>query len=222
MLYTPLASLRSRRPLSSNRWPHALAASGLPIAAGLLTALVALSPAGADMVPEPPQECVGKPDGTFCSLGDGTAGQCVTVKDARRPGRSYQSCRKDAHECDRLAIGAVCHGYLGKPSHCREFRNPERGETWRTCQADETPAAANPTAPTDPAATAGAPTAPPTSAPPTSTPTTAIPAPEKKGLFGCQLAVGGAAPNVGGGSLGLLGVVAAWLLQRRRRQKTLG
>lgn len=116
-------------------WPRPSLLTG----AGLLTALLSLSPAVADLVPEPPAECVGKPDGTFCSLGDGTAGQCVTEKDARRPGRSYQGCKKDTHECDRLAVGAVCHGYLGKPAHCREFRSPERGETWRSCQADDPP-----------------------------------------------------------------------------------
>ena len=37
---------------------------------------------------------VGKPDGTFCSPADGTAGECVTQKDARRPGRSYRGLQE--------------------------------------------------------------------------------------------------------------------------------
>ncbi len=188
-------------------WPRPSLLTG----AGLLTALLSLSPAVADLVPEPPAECVGKPDGTFCSLGDGTAGQCVTEKDARRPGRSYQGCKKDTHECDRLAVGAVCHGYLGKPAHCREFRSPERGETWRSCQADDPP----PASAEAPAATS--PSAPP--AAPTATASPAAPEPAKKGRFGCQVALGGRAAPLGWGALPFLGLLTALAL-RPRRQKT--
>jgi hypothetical protein len=180
-------------------------------------ACVALSPAVADSVPEPPAACVGKPDGTFCALPDGTAGLCATQKDARRPGRSYQTCTKDAHECDKLAIGAVCHGYLGKPSHCREFQNAERGERWRTCQADDPPPAAAPAAPgsVEPAAPASPP-APPAAAAP------ATPAPAGKGLFGCQLTLGSPGGAPPGGSVGVVAVLLAAALGRRRRQKNLG
>lgn len=188
--------------------------AAFPILAAVWVGCVALSPAVADSVPEPPAACVGKPDGTFCALPDGTAGLCATQKDARRPGRSYQTCMKDAHECDKLAIGAVCHGYLGKPSHCREFQNAERGERWRTCQADDPPPAApssvEPAAPDSPAAAA---------APSPS-------APARKGLFGCQLAGGSPGGGLGGGfsgaSLGVVAGLLAALLGRRRRQKNLG
>lgn len=172
---------------------------------GLLFSLLAVSPAMADMVPDPPPECVGKPDGTFCSLGDGTAGQCITQKDARRPGRSYRGCKKDEHECDRLAVGAVCHGYLGKPSHCREFENKERGERWRTCQADESPPAVKTVAPPSEPAAAASSAAPAAPAAP-------------KSRFGCQFAAGAMAA---GGELpwvALLGLGLA-MGRSRRRQK---
>lgn len=105
----------------------------------LWAALGAASVGGArgDVVIPPPPDCVGKPDGTFCRMADGTAGKCTSHADVRRPGRNNTTCVKDPHECDRLAVGAECHGYLGKPAHCREFSNPERNERWRTCQLDE-------------------------------------------------------------------------------------
>ena len=111
-------------------------------------------PAAADLVPSPIPECVGKPDGTFCKLNDGTAGQCTTHQDSRRPGKSWTSCAKDPHECDKLEIGASCHGYLGKPSHCREFSDAEKNKKWRTCQADEIAAEAPAPAGTAPASAA--------------------------------------------------------------------
>lgn len=179
---------------------------GLRAAVGLLFCMLAVSPAAADMVPDPPAECVGKPDGTFCSLADGTAGECVTQKDARRPGRSYRVCKKDEHECDRLAVGAVCHGYLGKPSHCREFENKERGERWRTCQADESPATEK---------NAAAPPSEPAAAAPSAAP--AEPA-APKSRFGCQFAAGAMAA---GGELTLVALLGLGLAmgRLRRRQK---
>ena len=205
MLYRP------RTPSSSPRFPsrNLPRPRGLRVAESLLFSLLAVSPAVADMVPDPPAECVGKPDGTFCSLGDGTAGQCMTQKEVRRPGRSYRVCKKDEHECDRLAVGAVCHGYLGKPSHCREFENKERGERWRTCQADESPAAEKPTAtpPSEPAA-----------APPSTAPAAPAAPAAPKSRFGCQFAAGAMAA---GGELTLVALLGLGLAmgRLRRRQK---
>lgn len=208
MLYSP-GSPSSSPPVPSRNLPRP---RGLRVAVGLVFCMLAVSPAAADTVPAPPPECVGKPDGTFCSLGDGTAGECVTTQDARRPGRSYRGCKKDEHECDRLAVGAVCHGYLGKPSHCREFENKERGERWRTCQADESPAIEKPAAPppSDPAA------APPSAAPTTPAAPAAPAAPKSR--FGCQLATGAMA---GGGELTLVALLGLGVVLRvaRRRQK---
>jgi MYXO-CTERM domain-containing protein len=184
------------------------------LARGLVWLLVlvgGLSGARADLVPMPPPECEGKPDGSFCGLGDGTAGACATVQDARRPGRSYRTCKKDPNECDRLEVGAVCHGYLGKPSHCREFENAETKKRWRTCQADEVtaPAAASPT----PAAAAPPAAAPP---PPTAAPASAEPAPvaapKPRGLLGCSQTADASPAGLSVVAMGLALVV----LRRRR------
>jgi hypothetical protein len=99
----------------------------------------------ADLVVPPPPECVDRPDGTQCILDNGTAGVCTHRQDSRRPGRSYVVCEADAHECDRLAVGAECHGYLRRPSHCREFTN-DRNEHWRACMNDDTASSAPPPA----------------------------------------------------------------------------
>ncbi len=150
------------------------------LALAFLSGLIGPGVASADLVPPPIPECVGKPDGTFCKLADGTAGQCVTNPDTRRPGRSWQSCQKDEHECDRLALGAECHGYLGHPAHCREFSNPEKTKTWRTCQADDSngaQAGAN---------SSSATTSPPPS--PAAQPAAPATPPAKKGMFGCAMA----------------------------------
>ncbi len=99
--------------------------------------------ARADLISPPPPECVDRPAGAQCILDNGTAGTCVHHTDPRRPGRTNISCEPDAHECDRLAVGAECHGYLHRPSHCREFTN-DRNEHWRACMNDETAASASP------------------------------------------------------------------------------
>jgi len=191
--------------------------------AGLMCAVLcagsALPLAHADLVPTPPPECENKPDGTFCSIANGTAGVCATETDARRPGRSYRVCKRDASECDRLEVGAVCHGYLGKPAHCREFNNPDTKQHWRTCQVDDAaaPAAPSPSAPAAPSATAPAPSAtapaPSTAAQPAA-PSPAPAASQPKGLFGCSQTQGSAA-----GIPGLLAIgLAAAALRLRRRQ----
>jgi hypothetical protein len=203
---------------------------------------VAPSLARADLVPSVPPECVGKPEGTPCTLANGTAGQCAVRKDTRRPGRSYSVCDRDEHECDRLAVGAACRGYLGKPAHCREFKNAQ-GKTWRTCQLDEHQAAADsagqpPAAPQAPAAqgpeaAAPAPTPPATSpaTPPATSPTTtpsapAAPpapaaAPEPRGRFGCSALPGPSASPTGAFALalGALGLLLAGRARRRSPQR---
>lgn len=198
-------------PLFSSRSPSRPTALRLGILCTLLSLSAVASPSRADLVPEPPPECTGKPDGTFCSQGDGTAGLCATEQDARRPGRSYRVCRRDKNECDRLAIGAVCHGYLGKPSHCREFHNAERNERWRTCQADDIAAPAT-------AAPAGTPTAAPATASAAASdpaPATAVPAVSKpKGMFGCSQA-GGTSSGPFGLFMAALSVALAALVSRR-------
>ena len=99
---------------------------------GLLFAPIA----HADLVSPVPPECEGHPEGTACIRGDGTAGLCHINRDSRRPGRTFVTCEADAHECDRLVDGAVCHGYLHRPSHCHSFTNPSTHEHWRACVAD--------------------------------------------------------------------------------------
>jgi len=164
---------------------------------------VGLPSASADLVPTPPPECENKPDGTFCSLGDGTAGACVTQQDTRRPGRSYRGCKKDLHECDRLEVGAVCHGYLGKPAHCREFSNAETKQRWRTCQVDDAAA--------PPADSTASPAIP--SAAPAATESTPAPAKKPKGLLGCSQ-TREASPT----GLSLLAIgIALFALRLRRR-----
>lgn len=170
--------------------------------------------AAADLVPSPIPECVGKPDGTFCKLADGTAGQCETHQDTRRPGRSWQSCSKDAKECDRLAIGAECHGYLGKPAHCREFSDPDKGTKWRTCQADDVNGAGAPTA--APAATPAAPAA----AAPAPAVATPAEAPAKKGMFSCSAVPGAGSSGAPLAGLSLLGLSLLGLLGLRRARHT--
>lgn len=177
------------------------------LAAGLLLS----SSAAADLVPSPIPECVGKPDGTFCKLADGTAGQCTTNQDTRRPGRSWQSCNKDPKECDRLAIGAECHGYLGKPSHCREFSDPDKGTKWRTCQADDVNSAAAPAA--------AAPAAPAPAAPAAATPAAEAP-PAKKGMFSCSAAPGAGSTGTPLAGLSLLGLSLLGLFGLRRSRRT--
>lgn len=171
--------------------------------AALLAGALSGSVARADLVVPPPPDCVGKPDGSFCQLGDGTAGKCLTIQDPRRPGRSSITCQKDAAECDRLAIGAECHGYLGKPAHCKEFSDPEKQKTWRTCQLDEH----NADAPK-----------------PEATPTPAAPRPdtamkqttaEKTRWLSCSAAPG--ATSAAGAAPLALGLLAG--LGRRRRRK---
>jgi hypothetical protein len=169
----------------------------VPLAAA--TAAVALflmaATARADVVPDPIPECVGHADGTTCTLSDGTAGACKTHQDDRRPGRSWQSCEKDTHECDHLEAGAPCHGYLHRPAHCKEFKNPDKGQTWRACQVDELSSDAQG------AASSG-------SAPPA----------QRKGLgcAACSAAHGGPADSAAAGlSLGLL-LLALVVLSTRR------
>ena len=176
------------------------------LAFSFLLTLAGAGSAVADLAPSPIPECVGKPDGTFCKLDDGTAGRCETHKDTRRPGRTWQSCSKDEKECEHLAVGAECHGYLGKPAHCREFNDPEKKKTWRTCSADtdSAPAAQDaPAAPTEPAAPAAS--TPPAAAPPP---------PAKTGMFSCATTSGG----VPGAPVGLplLGLSLLILAARRR------
>ena len=168
-------------------------AVGLAVGLGLLGLVTA---ARADLAPgPPPPECVGKPDGTLCVLQNGTAGQCKTGPWGRQPGRTWVSCEPDKHECDRLELNAVCHGYLGQPAHCKEFTSAEK-TTWRTCQVDGAAApAADRSA--DPPATPGAP-----------------PAATKKGLLSCA-AVPGAAGAGNTGAL-MLWAAALWLTARRR------
>ena len=64
-------------------------ASPVLLRAGLVLTLIcagsAVPLAHADLVPTPPPECENKPDGTFCSIANGTAGVCATETDARRP-----------------------------------------------------------------------------------------------------------------------------------------
>src|SRR5437899_5722662 len=90
-----------------------------PTAAALFALTLAWS-ARADLVP-PPSECDQRQPGAACAMFDGTAGLCARHEDARRPGRSWSTCERDANECDRLAIGAACRGYLGRVAHCRAF-----------------------------------------------------------------------------------------------------
>jgi len=173
--------------------------SGRRLALALALGLSGFAPAArADIAPPPPPpECVGKPDGTLCVKANGTAGQCKTSRSERRPSQVWVSCDADGHECDRLEIGAVCHGYLGKPAHCKEFTNTEK-KTWRTCQVDgETaPAAGEPAADSAP------------------TPSGPAPAPAaKKGLLGC--AAGPGVPSAGGAGMTALWAAALVLLRRR-------
>lgn len=134
----------------------------------LLGALLAPAVAHADLVSPPPPDCVDRPAGTQCILANGTAGICRHTADSRRPGREFITCEADGHECDRLAVGAECHGYLSRPSHCREFTNPERHDHWRACMNDDVGAPA----------TAPAIAAPPEPVAPTPAPA-AIPAPRR-------------------------------------------
>ncbi|MEI8257688.1 MAG: hypothetical protein WCJ30_18590 [Deltaproteobacteria bacterium] len=127
----------------------------------LLGVLCVPSMARADLVSPTPPDCVDRPDGTACIRGDGTAGVCLGSPDGRRPGRVNVTCAADAHECDRLPIGAECHGYLHRPSHCREFTNAARPDHWRACVADDTApgdAASEPRGPSAPATPAATPT----------------------------------------------------------------
>ena len=172
------------------------------LAGALFTSALLVGPslARADLIPSVPPECVGKPEGTPCTLGNGSAGQCAVRKDPRRPTVSYTVCDRDEHECDRLGIGAVCHGYLGKPAHCREFKNAEK--TWRTCQLDEHQAAADaagkaPAAAPEQAAPAATPAPAPAATPATTPPAAPAAAPETRGRFGCSTLPGAATGPTG-------------------------
>ena len=202
-------------PFSSTRTESAAAARtrrGSGVAAGLalgLGVLGLLGTASADMAPgPPPAECVGKPDGTLCVNHDGTAGKCKTGPWGRQAGRTWVFCEADKHECDHLELGAVCHGYLGKPAHCKEFTSPEK-KTWRTCTVDGSDAPV-----VDSPATAPAPAPTTAPAPAATTETPAAPPPAAKKGLSCT-AVPGAA---GAGSGGVMALWAAALgLAARRR-----
>lgn len=197
-----LGSQRAAGPLvSASRQRGGGLAWRLAIGLGVLGLSAA---AHADMAPgPPPPECVGKPDGTLCVMSNGTAGKCKTGQWGRTPGRTWVSCESDKAECDNLQLGAACHGYLGKPAHCKEFTSPEK-KTWRTCQVDAADA---------PAADSPAPAPAPVVA---ATPTAETPAaaPAKKGLLSCTAAPG--VPAAGGTGALVLGAVALWLGARRR------
>ncbi|MFO0573552.1 MAG: hypothetical protein U1A78_06120 [Polyangia bacterium] len=187
----------------------------LVLAGALFTSALLVGPSlsRADLIPSVPPECVGKPEGTPCTLGNGTAGQCAVRKDPRRPTVAYTICDRDEHECDRLAVGAVCRGYLGKPAHCREFKNAEK--TWRTCQLDEHQAAAD--------AAGQAPAAPAPAATPAPAPAaTPAPATETRGRFGCSTLPGAATGPTGltgALALGALGLLLAGRVRRRAPQR---
>lgn len=198
---TPLARA-SRRPVR--------------LAVGLALCLTALGlgAAHADMAPgPPPQECVGKPDGTLCILPNGLAGKCKTGQWGRHAGRTWVHCEEDKTECDRLGIGAVCHGYLGQPAHCKEFTNSEK-KTWRICQVDGVDApVVRSVAPAPDLAAAAAPA--PPSAPPSAPAAEPQTPAAKKGLLSCS-AVTGAAGAGGAGTTALWAAALGLFLRRRR------
>jgi hypothetical protein len=173
--------------------------------------LLGLGAARADMAPgPPPEECVGKPDGTFCLLPNGLAGMCKTGQWGRHAGRTWVHCAEDKAECDRLGVGAVCHGYLGQPAHCKEFTNAEK-TTWRICQVDGVDApVVRSVAPAPDLAAAPAPATTQASV----AESQATPPPAKKGVMSCA-AVPGAA-GAGGASAAVLWAAALWFGARRR------
>ena len=110
--------------------------------------------AHADLLPTnpgAPQECASHTPGERCHRFDDTAGVCVAHEAATREGHAPMfTCERDSHECDSLAIGAACQGYLGHPATCQQFTN-DRGETWRDCMVTETETAPSNSAPPGPA-----------------------------------------------------------------------
>lgn len=124
------------------------------LALSLSFALAGPRIAQADLIVPPPPDCVGQPPGARCVRFNGTAGRCVHTPDSRRPGRVNIVCEADSNECDSLAIGAECHGYLGRAAHCREFSDDASHRRWRACVADESqPDATPPAQPSQPAPT---------------------------------------------------------------------
>lgn len=161
----------------------------------------------ADMISPPPPDCVGQPAGARCVRFNGTAGRCVHVPDSRRPGRVDIYCEADTDECGPLAIGATCHGYLGRPAHCREFSDEQTHRRWRSCVVDESQPDASAPTPTPPAP---APAPPPA---PTARPAQP-PAPPARSS-GCSVR---ASSNDASHGAWALGVAVVSMLARRRRR----
>ena len=121
----------------------------------ILSAILVLpSLARADIAP-PPSECDTLADGTACSLPTGP-GRCKTEHGKR----TWHTCVVDTKQCERLAVGAVCDGYLHRPAHCRRFESADKKTRWVTCQEDAAGEAAAATPPATPTVALPAPTVP--------------------------------------------------------------
>lgn len=105
----------------------------LVIGTFLFVTFSAIGSLRADIAPFP-SECDDMADGERCVLFNGTAGLCKTHEGR---GRKWHTCEKDDKECDRLRVGAPCHGYLREPAHCQAFTLDNRN--WRACVVDEKP-----------------------------------------------------------------------------------
>lgn len=168
-------------------------------------ALVGPRFAQADIIVPPPPDCVGRPPGARCVRFNGTAGRCVHAPDSRRPGRVDIVCEADSNECDSLAIGAECHGYLGRAAHCREFSDEAAHRRWRACVVDDN----------QPDASRPAPPAPTTQPPPAQPAPTTQPAPAQPPARSSGCTVANTSPTTASGAWMLAALAMIAGLRRR-------
>jgi hypothetical protein len=97
------------------------------------------SEARADTMPGPDTSgCTERNVGAACVLPDGAPGQCRV--DTRR-NRRFTWCEA-VPECEVVAVGGACHGFGGRPAHCREIIDDRTHRPFRMCVVDESSYAA--------------------------------------------------------------------------------
>jgi hypothetical protein len=187
---------------------HPLCALALVLAATTL----APAPARADLVGPPDTSgCATSDAGAACILANGAPGRCEHSIDPRRRRRETRCVA--IPECDVVAVGAPCHGFLGRAAHCREIVDDRTHRPFRMCVLDEsTYAALNDSGTAAPAPTptpAATPTPTPTPTSPPATPTTTSRA--------CS--VNERAPAQSRGAFGLLAAASALALTVTRAKR---